>query len=159
MDESGNQFREIGRDATVLSMKANEIKLRFATADLGRTHEFYSIAGIKWGDDDWQLGESGLPTHVEQHPELGSLPHLWGTVDNIELLFYFDREKQPSQDKASAILMFYFEDDAAVTKALDALEGKDLFHPAPDFDRKFNRMVMDPDGRYVELCAPHPFRV
>ncbi len=140
-------------------MKAKEIKLLLHTADLFKSQAFYSALGITWGcGEDLKFGKSGLPENVEQHSELSSLPHLWGDLGATEFIFYLEKGRAV-EIKPSTIFMVYFEDQTAVDLVILRLKDLGLFVKAEGFDPKFRRLVVDPDGRYIELCSPNPFRV
>jgi hypothetical protein len=131
------------------------IKLVLHTSNLARAQTFYSTLGIMWvGGTEGQFDTSFRP---EQAADVMGLPFLWGEFENIEFIFYF-RESSAANEFSNTELCIRYASVGDSSRILKLLKELNLFVPAPGFS-EFNRMIIDPDGRYVVLAEPDPFSI
>lgn len=132
-----------------------QLKLIVTTFDAAKSWAFYSAIGIRWLAGEDRLSD---PTELQSDPNPMGLPVLWGDFGGTELIFFSDTS--PARAEFSMILQIDLEDDSTVAQVLSKLESIELFVSCPEFNREDGRVVvLDPDGRRVELCSPSPFRL
>ena len=127
-----------------------KFKLVLKTKDVAKSWSFYSAIGIKWLGGEDQIAD---PTAFQDEANPMGLPELWGNLGGVELVFFLD-ETDAINEKSSAIFRISVDDVTMVTRIVDKLESMKLFDPDPEFDKEYNRiLILDPDGRRVELCG------
>lgn len=133
------------------------------TSNLGDVQSFYSAIGISWlGGGEEQIGETGLPLSVERCPkpyggpgvEGAGLPDLLGSFGEVELWFYLLKSANPAANIPNTRLRIVVEDPE---KAVQKLKELRLHKPFLEGVWGSNQLLIDPDGRNVELASPHDY--
>lgn len=141
-------------------MKVSDIKFELRAWDLKKTQSFYSVIGMDWaGGKELPIGESNIPVRAEENPYLQEFPLLWGQLGAAEFVFYSNAREPRSepQDSIRTVFRVHYDDASEVKLVIKRLQALGLFVRARGFDPHSEPCVLDPDGRYVQLCSPNPF--
>ncbi len=128
------------------------------TRDLAKVQAFYSAIGIAWADGKpEEIGKTDLPLSVEKRPppyggapgiKTAGLPDLFGSFGDTDFCFYLDTSL-PQQASAPQTRIFIQLDDPE--QAIERLKAANLYVPSPDAPFGGPELVIDPDGRHVQV--------
>jgi predicted lactoylglutathione lyase len=139
-------------------MHPSEIKLFLQTANLIKSHSFYTALGTKWlGDGSGTVTESQLADLSKLDPESTGLPHLAGRLANLDLYFYLDGTT--SKIHTMDLIMLNFDNNESILEIVRKLKSEGNFSPNAEFNEDLGGVIFDPDGRKIHICGPSPWRL
>lgn len=141
-------------------MQAIEVKFVLYVRDLRKTQAFYSVLGVQWLEGrEVEIGKSGLPLSEEEYPSPQGLPHLWGHWGTVEVLFYLNKDLIAPSIIMDVVTHVNLNEMDSVSIIVTKLKELDLYVPSSGFDEFAGGILLDPDGRQINLCGPNPFRL
>lgn len=134
--------------------------MRFYAADLRKTQAFYSALGINWlgGGAPSEIGPSGLPAEVTPETDRG-LPHLWGDLASVEITFYLDAKRVQSSRPPNTILTVYYDGDDDISQIVAELKEHKLYSTDGKLHKVDGGILLDPDGRAIEVLGSPVMRL
>ena len=112
--------------------------------DLGRSRRFYGALGLRLVDER----HGGRPPHLAARLPGGTVVELYSAAEPTTAM--------PARIARDPRLGFAVEHVDAVVAQIERLGGEVVMPPAEGADHVRRAIVVDPDGRRVELLAREP---
>jgi hypothetical protein len=142
-------------DMASLQRNSPETKLQLFVSNLSKTVKFYSAIGIEWGKSvDLGITPEMIKKLEAECSILSGMPQLWGKLGNIEVIFFY--RSDPITSGNDMQILWYLNRTGAVAEIVKKLKEEGLFSVEGDFEKTRGGVLLDPDGRRIEVSDPPP---